>query len=60
MMSAPLSKIATFVDLDEGMVIKALADKHITASNRQSVLEIAKANDKTNDEILNIVFSTSK
>ena len=60
MMSAPLSKIATFVDLDEGMVIKALADKHIMASSKQSVLEIAKANDKTNDEILNIVFSTSK
>lgn len=60
MMNAPLSKVATFVDLDEEMIIKNLADQHIMASSKQSVVEIAQSNDKTNDEILNIVFSSSK
>lgn len=60
MMSAPLSKVAVFVDLDEEMMVKVLADKQIVASSKQSVSEIAKANGKTNDEILNIVFSAPK
>ncbi len=60
MMSAPLSKVATFVDLDEEMMVKVLADKQILASSKQSVTEIAKANGKTNDEILNIVFTAPK
>ncbi|ARU50096.1 DUF4405 domain-containing protein [Sulfurospirillum diekertiae] len=57
MMNAPLSKVAAFVDLDEAMMVKVLADKQIIASSKQSVSEIAKANDKTNDDILNIVFT---
>lgn len=60
MMSAPLSKVAVFVDLDEEMMVKVLADKQIVASSKQSVSEIAKANGKTNDEILNIVFLAPK
>jgi len=56
MMSAPLSKVAAFIDLDEEMMVKELADQRIVASTKQSVTEIAKANDKTNDEILKIVF----
>lgn len=56
MISAPLSKVAAFVDLDEEMMVKVLADQQIVASTKQSVSEIAKANDKTNDEILKIVF----
>ena len=60
MMSAPLSKLATFADLDEEMMVKALANKQILASSKQSISEIAKANDKTNDEVLNIVFSAPK
>lgn len=49
--------MAAFVDLDEAMMVKVLADKQIIASSKQSVSEIAKANDKTNDDILNIVFT---
>lgn len=60
MMNAPLSKVAAFVDLDEEMMVKLLADKQILASSKQSVVEIAKANSKTNDEILNIVFNAPK
>ena len=56
MMNAPLSKVAAFIDLDEEMMVKELADQRIVASTKQSVTEIAKANDKTNDEILKIVF----
>jgi len=57
MMNASLSKVAAFVDLDEAMMVKVLADKQIIASSKQSISEIAKANDKTNDDILNIVFT---
>jgi hypothetical protein len=60
MLNAPLSKVAAFVDLDEEMMVKALADHQILASHKQSVSEIAKANEKSNDEILNIVFSAPK
>jgi len=60
MMNAPLSKVAVFVSLDEEMMVKVLADKQIVASSKQSVSEIAKANGKTNDEILNIVFLAPK
>ena len=60
MMNAPLSKVAAFVDLDEAMMVKVLADKQIVASSKQSVSEIAKASGKTNDDILNIVFTASK
>lgn len=60
MMSASLSKVAVFVGLDEEMMVKVLADKQIVASSKQSVSEIAKANGKTNDEILNIVFTAPK
>lgn len=60
MMSEPLSKVAVFMDLDEEMMVKVLADKQIVASSKQSVSEIAKANGKTNDEILNIVFTAPK
>ena len=60
MMNAPLSKVAAFVDLDDEMMIKMLAQKQILASSKQSVLEIAKASGKTNDEILNIVFNAPK
>ncbi|WP_263833359.1 DUF4405 domain-containing protein [Sulfurospirillum oryzae] len=60
MMNAPLFKVAAFVDLDEEMMVKVLADKKIVASSKQSVLEIAKANDKTNDDILNLVFAAPK
>jgi len=60
MMSAPLSKIAAFVDLDEEMMVKKLADNQILASSKQSVSEIAKANEKSNDEVLSIVFSAPK
>ena len=42
------------------MMIKMLAQKQILASSKQSVLEIAKASGKTNDEILNIVFNAPK
>jgi len=56
MMNAPLAKVAAFIDLDEEMMVKELADQQIVASTKQSVTEIAKANDKTNDEILKIVF----
>ena len=59
-MSAPLSKVAAFVDLDDEMMVKVLADKQIIASSKQSVTEIAKANGKTNDEILAIVFTAPK
>lgn len=59
-MNAPLSKVAAFVDLDDEMMIKMLAQKQILASSKQSVLEIAKASGKTNDEILNIVFNAPK
>ena len=59
-MSAPLSKVAAFVDLDEELMVKALADHQILASSKQSVIEIAKANGKTNDDILNLVFTASK
>ncbi len=60
MMSASLSKLAVFVNLDEEMMVKVLADKQIVASSKQSVSEIAKASGKTNDDILDIVFSASK
>lgn len=60
MMNASLSKVAVFVGLDEEMMVKVLADKQIVASSKQSVSEIAKANGKTNDEILNIVFTAPK
>ena len=60
MMNAPLSKVAAFVDLDEEMMVKALADHQILVSSKQSVTEIAKANGKTNDDILNIVFTAPK
>jgi len=60
MMNAPLSKVAAFVDLDADMMVKALADKQIVSSRKQSVLEIAQANEKSNDEILNIVFNAPK
>jgi len=60
MMNAPLSKIAAFVDLDEELMVKVLADHQILASSKQSVTEIAKANGKTNDDILNIVFTAPK
>lgn len=56
MMSAPLSKLAAFTDIDEELMVKELANS-ISASGRQSILEIAKANDTTNDAILKIVFS---
>ncbi|WP_060824958.1 DUF4405 domain-containing protein [Sulfurospirillum cavolei] len=57
MMSAPLSKLAAFTDIDEELMVKELANRNISASGRQSILEIAKANDTTNDAILKIVFS---
>ena len=60
MLNAPLSKIAAFVDLDEEMMVKKLADNQILASSKQSVSEIAKANEKSNDEVLSIVFSAPK
>lgn len=56
MMNAPLSKVAAFVDLDEEIMVKLLANQQILASSKQSVSEIAKASGKTNDEILAIVF----
>ncbi|KFL34277.1 MULTISPECIES: DUF4405 domain-containing protein [unclassified Sulfurospirillum] len=60
MLNAPLSKVAAFVALDEEMMAKKLADHQILASHKQSVSEIAKANEKSNDEVLNIVFSAPK
>lgn len=60
MMSAPLSNLTAFVNLDDELIVKALAEKQIRASHKQSITEIAKANDKTNDEVMAIVFSTSK
>lgn len=60
MMNEPLSKVAVFVNLDEEMMVKALADKQIVASSKQSVLEIAKANDKSNKDILNIIFNIQR
>ncbi len=59
MMSAPLSKVVAFVDLDMDKTLKGLMDKQISATREQSITQIAKANNKTNDEILKIVFSAS-
>lgn len=61
MMNTPLENLARFVNLDvEDMVIKLDEKAHIVASKHQSVREIAKANSKSNDEILQIVFLAKK
>ena len=60
MMQSPLSKVADFMDLDADQMVKALAEKQVVASKKQSVLEIAQANDKSNDEIVTIVFKSQK
>ena len=51
--------VLAFVDLDMDKTLKGLMDKQISATREQSITQIAKANNKTNDEILKIVFSAS-
>jgi len=60
MMSTPLFQVADFMDLDADRMVKALANEQIVASKKQSVVEIAQANEKSNDEIVNIVFKVQK
>jgi len=61
MMNSPIEKVATFLDMDSELIVKNLSEKsHIIASSKQSVSEIAQANNKSNDEILNVIFSTPK
>ena len=57
-MNAPLSDVARFFSLDEEMMMKQLQDgSGIEATNRQSIAQIAKANDKKSDEILHLVLN---
>ena len=60
MMGTPLFQVADFMDLDADRMVKALADEQITASKKQSILEIAQANEKSNDAIVKIVFKAQK
>jgi len=60
MMNSPIEKVAVFLDLDSELILKNLSEKkHIIASSKQSVSEIAQANSTSNDEILKVVFSAT-
>lgn len=57
LMNQPIEKVAVFLDMDSELIVKRLSDQQqIIASAKQSVNEIAKANDKKSDEILNVMF----
>jgi hypothetical protein len=57
-MNAPLSEVARFFSLDEEMMMKQLQDSSgIEATQKQSIAEIAKANNKKSDEILHLVLN---
>lgn len=57
LMNQPIEKVATFLDMDSGLIVKRLSEqKQIIVSAKQSVNEIAKANGKKSDEILNVIF----
>ena len=57
-MNAPLSEVARFFSLDEEMMMKQLQDgSGIEATQKQSIAEIAQANNKKNNEILHLVLN---
>lgn len=58
-MSAPLSNVAQFFNLDADMMVENLQEqRQIIATIQQSVSEISKASGKSSDEILQIILST--
>ena len=58
-MSAPLSNVAQFFNLDADMMVENLYDqRQIIATIQQSVSEISKSSGKSSDEILQIILST--
>ncbi len=59
-MSAPLSNVAQFFNLDADMIVKNLHEqRQMIVTAQQSIGEIAKANGKSGDEVLQIIFSAS-
>jgi len=57
LMDQPLEKVAVFLDMDAETMLKRLSDDgHMVASARQSVSEIAKANDTDNGRVLALIF----
>lgn len=57
LMNRPIEKIAIFLDMDSEMMVGRLNEKaHILASSKQSIADIAKANNKSSDEILTTLF----
>jgi hypothetical protein len=57
LMNQPIEKVATFLDMDGEAMVKRLSDQaQISVSSKQSIIQIAKANNKNNDEILGILF----
>lgn len=60
MMNAPLSKVTTFVGIEYSEALSSLKNAKIDAKDGQSAKEIGKANNKSADEVLQVVFSTLK
>lgn len=57
MNTAPLATLAQFVKKDEKKMLEnLLVNANISATAEQSIAEIARKNNKKNDEILQIVF----
>ena len=58
MVNASLLKLADFTDIEVQVMLKNLASEKMLASATQSISEIARANQKSNDEVLTIAFRT--
>jgi len=56
MFNTSLSKLADFTDFEVHVMLENFANEKILASATQSVSEIARANQKSNDEVLAIAF----
>ena len=58
MVNTSLLKLADFTDIEVQVMLKNLASEKMLASATQSISEIARANQKSNDEVLAIAFRT--